>query len=103
MVGGSALPPPRLPPHHDEMYAEEPPDGTDQRGRAPEVGRIRSPLDTLEAEVFVVALELAPAGQMEDDACFAGEKRIDHRGPDVLPLPLGEDGDRGQFTASVAV
>src|SRR5713101_8701003 len=40
---------------------------------------------------------------MEDDACFASEKRVDHRGPDVPPLPLTEDGDRGQFTASVAV
>src|SRR5229473_2199653 len=103
IVRGAGQLPRRLPPHHDEMYAEEPRDGVDQRVRAPEVGRIRSRLDTSEAEAFVVALELAPAGQMEDHACFASEERLDHCGPDVLPLLLREDGDRGQFAASVAM
>src|SRR5229473_1074558 len=70
---------------------------------APDVRRIRSRLNTPEAEPLVVALELAPAGQIEDDACFASEESFDHCGPDLLPLPLGEDGDRGQFTASVAM
>src|SRR5713226_3547620 len=85
------------------MYPEQRRDAVDESSRAPEVRRIRSRLNTLEAEPLVVALELAPAGQIEDDACFASEESFDHCGPDLLPLPLREDGDRGQFTASVAV
>src|SRR6266404_4586280 len=85
------------------MYSEQRRDAVGESSRAPEVRRIRSRLNTPEAEASVVALELAPAGQMENDACFASEEPLDHCGPDVLPLPLREDGDRGQFTASVAV
>src|SRR6266851_3264306 len=85
------------------MNPKEPRDQVGHPGRAPEVRRILSPLDTPEAEALVVALELAPAGQMEDDANFAPEERLDDRGPDAFALLLRENGDRGQFAAPVAV
>src|SRR5258706_3246487 len=85
------------------MNAKEPCDHVGHPGREAEVGRIFGPLDTLEAKALVVALELAPAGQMEDGAGLAPEERLDDRGPDAFALPFGDDGDRGQFAASVAV
>src|SRR5258706_14956934 len=85
------------------MNAKEPCDHVGHPGREAEVGRIFGPLDTLEAKALVVALELAPAGQMEDGADLAPEERRHDRGPDALALPLADDGDRGQFAASLAV
>src|SRR5713226_2529635 len=85
------------------MYAEDWRDPADQQGRAPEVGRIRSRLETLEPEAFVVALQLAPAGQVEHDSRLAREQRLDDRGPDALALSSGHDRDRCQLPASVAV
>src|SRR5713226_8438147 len=40
---------------------------------------------------------------MENDAILAPEERLDDRGPDAFALLLGENGDRGQFAAPVAV
>src|SRR6266852_7228514 len=85
------------------MYAEDGRDPADQQGRAPEVGRIRIRLEALEPEAFVVALQLAPAGQVEHDSRLAREERLDDRTPDALVLSSGHDRDRCQFTASVAV
>src|SRR5260370_40570640 len=85
------------------MYPEDWRDPADQQGRAPEVGRIRSRLETLEPEAFVVALQLAPGGKVEDDSRLAREERLDDRSPDALVLSSGHDRDRCQFTASVAV
>src|SRR6266852_1930360 len=85
------------------MYPEEWRDPAEEQGRGPEVVRIRGRLETSKAEAFVVALQLAPAGQVEHDSRLAREQRLDDRGPDALALSSGHDRDRCQFPASVAV
>src|SRR6266849_1075351 len=85
------------------MYAEEWRDPADQQGRAAEVGRIQSRLETLEPEAFVIALQLTPAGLVEHDSRLAREERLNDRNPDALALSKGHDRDRCQFTAPVAV
>src|SRR6267143_5275425 len=85
------------------MYPEEPHDQVGEPGRATKVGRICSLLETPEAEAFVVTLELAAAGQMEDDAGLASQELTDDRRPDALALPTWDDGDGCQLTAAVAV
>src|SRR6266851_2859119 len=85
------------------MYAEDWRDPADQQGRAPEVARIRSRLETFEPEAFVIALQLTPAGQVEHDSRLAREERLNDRVPDALALSSGHDRDRCQFTASVSV
>src|SRR6266852_9488562 len=85
------------------MYPEEWRDPAEEQGCAPEVGRIGSRLETRKAEALVVALQLAPAGQVEYDSRLAREERLDDRIPDALALSSGHDRDRCQFTASVAV
>src|SRR5713101_9393070 len=85
------------------MYPEEWRDSAEEQGRALEVGRIRGRLESLESEAFVVALQLAPAGQVEHDSRLAREERLNDRNPDALALSRGHDRDRCQFTASVSV
>src|SRR5258708_24305902 len=85
------------------MNRKEPGDQVGHPGRALEIRRILSPLNTPEAEALVVALELAPAGQMEYDANLAPEERLDDGGPDASALLLRHNGDRGQFAAPVPV
>src|SRR6267143_2150192 len=85
------------------MYPEEPHDQVGEPGRATKVRRICSLLETPEAEAFVVTLELAATGQMEDDARLGSQECADDRSPDALPLPTWDDGDGCQLTAAIAV
>jgi hypothetical protein len=61
----------RLPPHHQDLRPEQPHDEVDERDQPLEIGRVLGPLETPEAEALVKALQLAPAGQVEDDARLA--------------------------------
>ena len=59
------------------------------------------PLEPLEPEALVVTLELAPAGQMENDAVLACEECLDERSANALALPRRYDCDRGQLPAAI--
>jgi len=93
----------RLAAHHQDPRPREAPDQVYERNQAPEIGRVIGPVETPEAEAFVIALQLATARQVEDSARVAGKKRPDDGAPDPMTLARRHDHDGGELPATVAV
>src|ERR1700694_5616700 len=91
----------RLPTHYQDPHPKGPHDQVDERDHAREVGGILGPLEGPEVEALVKALQIAPAGQVDDDARRAREEPLDQSAPNTLALPRGHDGDRGQLTTTI--
>src|SRR5438132_3045711 len=86
--------------HDDDANAKEPPDAVEHWNHAGEILRVLAASDQREAEPLVVALQLVPAGQVENPG-LTGELGLDQPGPYPLPLQARNHCNRGELPASI--